>query len=109
MNQLKTRRKRGGIVRLSIGWILTIGGIILWLVPIVPGFFLLFPGIAILAAESRWIRRLLRRYREHRLMKRALREAERVGVKIDLDDAGDGTEEDDAGGAPPGSVTGNAR
>jgi uncharacterized membrane protein len=64
---------------------LTIAGTILALLPVVPGFFLLVPGIAILAAESRWIRSLLRRYREKRLMKDALREAERVGLKINLD------------------------
>ena len=77
------RRQRW--VRLTIGWALTVAGLILALLPIVPGFFLLIPGIAILAAESRWIRSLLRRYREKKLMRDALREAERVGLKINLD------------------------
>lgn len=72
-------------VRLTTGWILTIAGLIMGPMPVVPGFLLLIPGIAILAAESRWIRSLLRRYREKKLMRDALREAERVGLKINLD------------------------
>jgi hypothetical protein len=84
-----------------------VAGIILWLVPMVPGVVLLIPGIAILAAESRWIRALLRRYREKRLMRLALREAERVGLKINLDhdpevDGVDPT-------TPPGPGTGSQR
>jgi UPF0716 family protein affecting phage T7 exclusion len=72
-------------MRLTTGWLLTIAGLILGAMPVVPGFFMLVPGIAILAAESRWIRSLLRRHREKKLMRDALREAERVGLKINLD------------------------
>ena len=79
------RVRRGRIARLATGWGLTIAGIILGPVPIFPGVVLLVPGLAILAAESRWIRSLLRRYREKKLMRQALEEAERVGLKINLD------------------------
>jgi uncharacterized protein (DUF58 family) len=72
-------------MRLATGWALTVGGVVLGPVPVLPGFVLLIPGIAILCAESRWLRSLLRRYRERRYLKRALREAERVGVRIDLE------------------------
>lgn len=79
------RPRRGRLLRLTLGWLLTLAGAILGPVPILPGAVLLLPGIAILCAESRWIRSLLRRYRERRLLKRALREAERVGLRINLD------------------------
>jgi uncharacterized protein (DUF58 family) len=97
-------RKRGRTWRLMTGWILTIAGIILIPVPVLSGVVFLVPGIAILCAESRWIRNLLRRYRERRLLRRALREAERVGIKINLehDSEIDGEPED-----PPGSATGS--
>src|SRR5215813_12119707 len=97
-------RKRGRTWRLLTGWVLTIAGIILVPVPILPGVVFLVPGIAILCAESRWIRGLLRRYRERRLMRKALREAERVGIRINLDHDPeiDGEPED-----PPGSATGS--
>lgn len=72
-------------MRLTSGWLLVIAGAILGPMPVVPGFLLAVPGLAILAAESRWIRSLLRRHREKKLMRDALREAERVGLKINLD------------------------
>lgn len=37
-----------------LGWGLTIVGVILMVLPIVPGFFLIFPGLAIVALRSRW-------------------------------------------------------
>ncbi len=79
-------RRRGSTLRLVTGWVLTVGGLIL-AIPFVPGpgFILLLGGVALLSSESRWFRGLLRRYREHLLMKQALRAAERAGVKIDLD------------------------
>jgi uncharacterized protein (DUF58 family) len=79
------RGRRGRLVRLSAGWALTVAGVILGPVPVLPGVVLLVPGLAILVAESRWIRALLRRHRERKLMRQALREAERVGLKINLD------------------------
>jgi uncharacterized protein (DUF58 family) len=79
------RRRRGRFLRLTLGWALTIAGAILGPVPVLPGAVLLVPGIAILCAESRLVRSVLRRYRERRLLKKALREAERVGLRINLD------------------------
>jgi uncharacterized protein (DUF58 family) len=81
----QSRSRRGRIIRLATGWVLTIAGLVLGPFPILPGGFLIIPGIAILCAESRWVRALIRRYREKRLMKRALREAEKVGLKINLE------------------------
>lgn len=94
------RRRRW--LRLTTGWMLTIAGLILIPTPVVPGLFLLVPGLAILAAESQWIRALLRRHREKKLMRDALREAERVGLKINLDhdpevDGAEGEEPPDPG------------
>jgi hypothetical protein len=78
-------RRPGRLLRLTLGWSLTIAGAILGPVPILPGAVLLVPGVAIVCAESRWVRSLLRRYRERRLLKKALREAERLGLRINLD------------------------
>ena len=95
MDRPPARTRAVRFARLTLGWTMTIGGLILGPVPIVPGFILLIPGVALLAAESRFIRRQLRRLRERRLMRRAMREAERVGITIDLGQDG---EED---GPPP--------
>jgi putative transmembrane protein PGPGW len=73
------------IWRLAAGWALTIGGLILGPVPILPGFVLLIPGLALLCAESRWLRVLLRRHKEKRLIRRAIAEAERVGIRLNLE------------------------
>lgn len=100
-----TRGRRARLIRLATGWALTIGGAVLGPLPILPGGFLLIPGIAILCAESRWLRSLLRRYRERRYLKRALREAERVGLKINLDHD---PEIDGEEGDPPGPGKGSA-
>ena len=88
------------------GWVLIVSGLIL-AIPFVPGpgFILLLGGVALLSSESRWLRGLLRRYREHRLMKQALRAAERAGVKIDLDAGSPGDEE--TRDAPRDRATGN--
>jgi uncharacterized protein (DUF58 family) len=85
-------------MRLSLGWLLTVAGAILGPVPVLPGAVLLIPGIAILCAESRWVRSVLRRYRQQVLMKRALREAERLGIKINLD------HDPEVDGRPPASL-----
>ena len=95
-----TRGRRGRLIRLATGWVLTVGGVVLGPVPVLPGFVLLVPGIAILCAESRWLRSLLRRYREWRYLKRALREAERVGVRINLDHDPEVDGEEEGPGAP---------
>ena len=78
-------RRRGRTIRLVTGWGLTVAGIVLGPVPVLPGFVFLAPGIAILCAESRFLRVLMRRFREQRIMKQALREAARVGIRINLD------------------------
>ena len=96
MDRKPATARPGRVLRLAAGWALTLAGIVLWLLPLVPGFFLLIPGIGILCAESRWLRVLIRRHREKRLMRRALREAERVGIKIDFDQ-----DADDDGPASP--------
>jgi len=82
---LSGRSRFGRWARLTVGWVLTVAGAILGPVPVLPGAVLLIPGVAILCAESRWVRALLRRYHHQHLMKKALREAERLGIKINLD------------------------
>lgn len=101
MPPLEPRRRRGRAWRLLTGWVLTIAGIILGPVPVLPGVVFLVPGIAILCAESRWIRGLLRRYRERLLLRRALKEAERVGIRINLEHD---PEVDGEAPAPPASA-----
>ena len=90
----------GRIFRLTIGWILTVAGLVL-AVPFIPGpgFLLFLSGVALLSTESRWIRKILRRLRERRLIRRAMREAERVGFRIDPGPGPDPEDETDA--APP--------
>ena len=87
------RTRAGRLIRLILGWILTVLGI-LTAVPLVPGpgILLFLSGVTLLSTESRWIRRMLRKVRERRLVRRAMREAERVGFKID---PGDRDEDDD--------------
>lgn len=97
MNLETGKKAIGRIIRLTIAWLLVVGGLVLMPTPIAPGFLLLLPGLALLAAESRWVRRLLRRWREQRLIRHAIREAEKAGIKIDLDS------DDEGPGAPPSS------
>jgi len=97
MNLETGRKALGRILRMAVAWSLILSGIILVVTPIVPGFFLLLPGLALLAAESRWFRRLLRRWRTQRLVRRAIREAERAGIKINLD-----SDEEEPGADPGG-------
>ena len=56
MDRKPATARPGRVLRLAAGWALTLAGIVLWLLPLVPGFFLLIPGIGILCAESRWLR-----------------------------------------------------
>ena len=86
------------MLRLIFGWVLLVIGLIL-AIPFVPGpgFIFVLGGLGLLSSESRAIRRLLRRLREWRLLRRAMREAERVGVRLDLDD----DEQDERPGPPP--------
>lgn len=75
-------KRLGRLARLSAGWTLTTFGLIMMVTP-GPGLLLLLPGISLLSAESRMVRRFIRRWREQRHVRRALREAERFGIKID--------------------------
>lgn len=95
------KKSPGRIWRLAAGWGLTIGGLILGPVPILPGFVLLLPGLALLCAESRWLRALLRRHREKRLLRHAMRAAQQAGITIDLDSDAEG-----GGPRPPDATQG---
>lgn len=48
---------------LLLGFLLVGLGIVLWILPIVPGWPLLIPGLAILGARFKWARKLLQRVR----------------------------------------------
>ncbi len=91
------RKHAWRLVRLGTGWFLTSVGLALLFLP-GPGILFLLPGLTLLSAESLWVRRLLRRMREQRHVRRAMREAERAGFKIDP-----GPDEDPRGGGvgPP--------
>lgn len=47
------------IVLVMIGTVLLVGGLVGLLLPIVPGWLLIIPGLAILGTEFVWARRLL--------------------------------------------------
>jgi len=93
-------RGKGSLLRLIFGWVLLVVGLLL-AIPLVPGpgFIFLLGGLGLLSSESRAIRRFLRRLREWRLLRRAMREAERAGLRLDLDD-----EEQDERPGPPTSA-----
>lgn len=98
---LEAGRKRAWrLVRLGGGWLLTLFGVVLLFLP-GPGILFLLPGLTLLSAESRWVRRMLRRAREQRHVRRAMREAEKAGFKID---PGPDDEPPAASGAPPGAA-----
>jgi hypothetical protein len=82
MNFDAGRRTLGRLIRLAAGWTLTLFGLLLMVTP-GPGLLFFLPGLALLSAESRMVRRFIRRWREQHLVRRALREAERVGLRID--------------------------
>jgi len=77
------KKKAWRVVRLAVGWTLTVVGLVLLFLP-GPGILFFLPGLTLLSAESRWVRRLLRRLREKRLIRRAMSEAEKAGIKFDL-------------------------
>ena len=97
------RKHAWRLIRLGTGWFLTVVGLALLFLP-GPGILFLLPGLTLLSAESRWVRRLLRRAREQRHVRRAMREAERAGFKIDP-----GPDEDQPGGGagPPRPAAGS--
>jgi len=95
-------RRGGRIARLAAGWVLTGLGLPLLLLP-GPGLLFIFFGVGLLSSENRWLRRRLRELRQYRLMRRAMREAERMGVRFDLDEPDDGGpgEPSERPGPPP--------
>jgi len=100
---LEAGRKRAWrLVRLGTGWFLTLVGVVLVFLP-GPGILFLLPGLTLLSAESRWVRQLLRRAREYRHVRRAMRSAEKAGFKIDPgpDDEPPGASGQPPAGSPP--------
>jgi len=77
------KKKAWRVLRLAVGWTLTVIGFALLFLP-GPGLLFFLPGLTLLSAESRWVRRQLRRLREKRLVRRAISEAERAGIRFDL-------------------------
>lgn len=92
------RKRAWRLVRLGTGWFMTLVGVALLFLP-GPGILFLLPGLTLLSAESQWVRMLLRRVREQRHVRRAMREAEKAGFKID---PGPDDEPPAASGRPPG-------
>jgi len=100
---LETGRKRAWhFIRLGIGWLLTSLGIVLLVLP-GPGVLFLVPGLTMLSAESSWVRRILRRARERWYIRRAMREAEKVGITFDLGPDEDGPDDSSPPGPPRSS------
>ena len=56
---LKTVQQAKRFIVILFGFTLVILGIIGWALPVIPGWALFLPGLAILAAEFVWARRLL--------------------------------------------------
>lgn len=57
-----TRARRPLLIRIALvmlGTVLVLSGLIGLLLPVVPGWLLIIPGLAILATEFVWARRLL--------------------------------------------------
>ena len=94
------RKRAWRLVRLATGWLMTIVGLALLVLP-GPGILFLLPGLTLLSAESQWVRRQLRRAREYRHVRRAMREAEKAGFKID---PGPDDEPPASSGGPPGAA-----
>lgn len=44
-----------------LGWVLIAAGAILTVLPVVPGFFLIIPGLALIAVQSKWVAQVLDR------------------------------------------------
>ncbi len=88
------KKKAWRAIRLAVGWGLTVVGLALLFLP-GPGLLLLLPGLTLLSAESLWVRRVLRRLRQKRLVRRAIIEAEKAGLRLDL-----GPDDEAPGGSP---------
>ena len=46
-------------LRVAFGFLLLAGGLIGWILPLIPGWALVIPGLLILGREFHWARRLL--------------------------------------------------
>jgi uncharacterized membrane protein YbaN (DUF454 family) len=53
------------VLRIIAGFLLIGGGVVGWLLPIVPGWALFIPGLILLSREFHWARRLLGWLRSH--------------------------------------------
>jgi uncharacterized membrane protein YbaN (DUF454 family) len=51
------------LFKLILGWLLIFLGIIGWFLPIVPGTLLIFLGLALLSAQSEWVRDKIESFR----------------------------------------------
>ena len=47
--------------KIVLALLMVAGGLVLWVLPVVPGFWLWVPGLAMLAARAAWFARLLDR------------------------------------------------
>ena len=52
-------------LRIGAGFLLLAGGLIGWLLPIVPGWLMVIPGLLLLSKEFDWAKRLLAWLRSH--------------------------------------------
>lgn len=101
------RKRAWSLFRLGSGWFLTVVGLAFIPLP-GPGILLVLPGLTLLSAESRWVRGLLRRVREQRHVRRAMRQAEKAGFKIDPgpDEDRPAASPQPPGAAPPPGASG---
>jgi uncharacterized membrane protein YbaN (DUF454 family) len=65
-------------LRISFGFLLLAGGLIGWLLPVIPGWLLVIPGLLLLSREFHWARKLLAWLRSH-FPKQAAAKGEAVG------------------------------
>jgi len=59
---MKTALRR--VLKIVVGWVLILVGVIGALLPIIPGFVFFFLGLALLSGESVWLRRKLEAVKE---------------------------------------------
>jgi uncharacterized membrane protein YbaN (DUF454 family) len=52
-------------LRIGFGFLLLAGGLIGWLLPVIPGWAMVIPGLLILSREFHWARKLLAWLRSH--------------------------------------------
>lgn len=52
-------------LRIGFGFVLLAGGLIGWLLPVIPGWLMVIPGLLLLSKEFHWARRLLAWLRSH--------------------------------------------